>query len=139
VGGFVLSEGSTLRFRVGRYDRSKPLIIDPVLSYSTYIPGSATTGWGGAAVTAIAVDSSGSAYITGVGTAIPTTSGAFQLNNVAAHYGGNAYVMKLNLTGTVVVYATYLGGTGGHPIEPPPYGAGMAATGLLSIAAGMPT
>ena len=47
-------------FQVGRYDHSKPLVIDPVLSYSTYLGGRARRrGYG------IAVDGAGNAYVTG--------------------------------------------------------------------------
>ena len=124
AGGFVLEGGSTLRFRVGRYDRRQPLIIDPVLSYSTYINGTYALG-------GIAVNAAGEAYITGVATAISPTPGAYQQtdkNNTG--FGGNAYVMKLNASGTNVVYATYLGGSGGFQILPPPYAAGDAGTAI---------
>lgn len=74
-GKFVLGHQGQVSFQVGAYNKSLPLTIDPVLSYSTYIGGS--TGDQGSA---IAVDSSGDAYITGFtqSTNFPTTTGAFQ-------------------------------------------------------------
>lgn len=74
------------------------------LIYSTYLGGSGEDdGYG------IAVDSSGNAYVTGftVSLNFPTTPGAFQTN-----YGGGAtvFLTKLNPTGSVLVYSTFLGG-----------------------------
>src|SRR6185295_6200374 len=74
-------------FQVGAYDQARPLIIDPVLTYSTYLGGSGfDQGYG------IAVDSLGNAYVTGQTAAIdfPTTAGAFQTN----YGGGDAFVAK---------------------------------------------
>ena len=77
------------------------------LVYSTYLGGSDSDGGYG-----IAVDSAGNAYVTGytASTDFPTTPGAFQTT-----FGGNgdAFVTKLNPTGTALVYSTYLGGTRG--------------------------
>jgi len=99
-GSFVLGGNDQIGFRIGAYDHSQPLVIDPVLSYSTYLGGSSGIDGLG-----IAVDASGSAYITGrvISGTFPTTSGAFQSS------GGNAFVAKLNPTGTALVYSTYLG------------------------------
>src|SRR5439155_339443 len=76
------------------------------LVYSTYLGGS---GWDGGA--AIAVDSAGNAYVTGYAgsTDFPTTRGAFQTT-----FGGgaDAFVTKLNPSGSGLVYSTYLGGVG---------------------------
>ena len=100
-------KGYGVGFRTGAYDKSKPLIIDPVLSYSTYFGASGSeTGW------AIAVDSEGNAYIAGQtsSTNFPTTPGAFQ-----TMYGGgaaDAFVLKLNPSGSALVYSTHLGGRG---------------------------
>jgi uncharacterized protein (TIGR03437 family) len=111
-GNFVISDATAkegarqVGFEVARYDASKPLIIDPVLSYSTYLGGSNTDeGYG------IAVDSSGSVYITGraLSTNFPRAS-PFQ-----STYGGgfsDAFVAKLNASGSALVYSTYLGGSG---------------------------
>ncbi len=128
-GGFQLLNGSTTGFRLGAYDRSRPLIIDPVLSYSTYI--------NGASVAAVAVDTAGETYITGAATAISPTPGAYQqADNNHTGWGGNAYVMKLNASGTDVIYATYLGGSGGDQILPPLIGAGDGGLAIAVDASG---
>jgi|HubBroStandDraft_1064217.scaffolds.fasta_scaffold04255_1 hypothetical protein len=75
------------------------------LVYSTYLGGSGTD-WGNG----IAVDGSGNAYVTGL-----TASEWFPtLNPLQKHYGGNAdaFVSKLNPTGSALIYSTYLGGSG---------------------------
>jgi hypothetical protein len=91
------------------------------LVYSTYLGGSS-----GEEADGIAVDVQGNAYVTGVtnSTNFPTTSEAFQ----PAHAGGNsqeAFVTKLDPTGSALVYSTYLGGTGyevGYAIAVDPAG-----------------
>src|SRR5439155_834674 len=76
------------------------------LVYSTYLGGSGfDSGF------RIAVDGAGNAYVTGdtFSTNFPTTSGAFQTT-----FGGgvrDAFVTKLNPTGSALVYSTYLGGS----------------------------
>jgi hypothetical protein len=86
---------------VAEYDRRRPLIIDPVLSYSTYLGGS-----GGDVAYGIAVDGSGYAYITGI-----TNSSDFPASG-ANSGNGDAFVVKLETTGDALVYSTYLGGSG---------------------------
>ncbi len=100
------NKGETfITFTIGEgYDDQYPLVIDPLI-YSTYLGGSGSDqGY------AIAVDNDGNAYITGYTTStdFPTTPGAFQLS-----FAGNrdAFVTKLNATGTALVYSTYLGGS----------------------------
>src|SRR5262249_36740004 len=67
-------------------------------------------GISGASVRAVAVDASGSAYVTGLaGTGFPTTPGAFQTMPQGSSDG---FVTKLKPSGTGYVYSTYLGGTG---------------------------
>jgi len=92
-------------FQVGAYDQSKPLIIDPVLTYSTFLGGGDNeTGYG------VAVDADGNAYVTGSTGSIdfPTASPLQTLD------GGDfdVFVSKVNATGTALVYSTYLGGSG---------------------------
>ena len=100
---YVLSRPNRVQFKVGAYDPAESLVIDPVLSYSTYIGGA-----GDDAATAIAVDADGNAYITG-----STMSSNFPLLNPkqATGAGGlDAFVAKLNPSGTALIYSTYLGG-----------------------------
>jgi hypothetical protein len=104
-GSYVLRGQRQAGFEIARYDASQPLIIDPVLSYSTYLGGdNFDEGLG------IAVDSAGNAYGAGFtgSTNFPTTTGAFQ---TTLGGGRNAFVTKLNPTGSTLVYSTYLGGS----------------------------
>src|ERR1700676_5491917 len=107
AGGYLIEDGQRVGFRVPDYDRSKPLVIDPVLSYSTYLGGSGDDeGYG------IAVDSSGNAYVTGFtqSTNFPGTS----TSTIQSAYrgGDDAFVTKINAAGSALVYSTYLGGSG---------------------------
>ncbi|MBI3802451.1 MAG: SBBP repeat-containing protein [Nitrospirae bacterium] len=106
-GGYLLKGKEKVGFQVTAYDRTRPLIIDPVLGYSTYLGGSSFDGG-----TAIAVDRSGNAYITGttISSDFPTTAGSFQTVAPSSD-ASNVFVTKLNPAGTAIIYSTYLGGT----------------------------
>jgi hypothetical protein len=95
------------------------------LVYSTYLGGSGLDGyqypgpgaWNPQTNGGIAVDSSGNAYITSTTSShdFPTTPGAFQIRSSFGKNGGfnspsDAFVTKLNATGTALVYSTYIGG-----------------------------
>jgi hypothetical protein len=98
-GGYVRRGPHQVRFRVGAYDRTRPLIIDPVLSYSTYLGGSRTDGGDG-----IAVDATGAVYVAGT-----TSSTDFPGVN-AVPPQNDLFIAKLTPDGTALVYATILGG-----------------------------
>jgi Calx-beta domain/Beta-propeller repeat len=105
-GGYAVERGGRVRFELGPYDAALPLVIDPVLVYSTYLGGT-----GGDQAWGVRVDSAGSAYVAGY-----TTSTNFPVANaIQAANGGfqDAFVAKLNAAGTALVYSTYLGGNGG--------------------------
>jgi len=110
---FTLSEAHEVSFKLGHYDVEQPLVIDPVLTYSTYLGGN---GFGDDIGLAIAVDSLGNAYVAGM-TSSPTfpTANPFQ----PANAGGDtdAFVAKLNSAGSGLVYSTYLGGLGGDQAQ----------------------
>jgi len=106
---YVIRDQHVVGLRVSDYDHSRPLVIDPVLVYATYLGGSSFE-FG----VAIAVDSDGNAYVTGETNSnnFPTAN-AFQparLQGDARHT--NVFVAKLNAAGSALVYSTYLGGHG---------------------------
>ncbi|MEP7289163.1 MAG: SBBP repeat-containing protein [Chloroflexota bacterium] len=98
------SDSGEISFVPADYDAALPLVIDPSLTYSTYLGGSGDEYGNG-----ITVDSSGNAYVTGYtySTDFPTAN-AFQIANSG---GDDAFVTKLNAAGSALVYSTYLGGT----------------------------
>ncbi len=119
-GGYVRKGANRIGFQVAAYDATRPLIIDPILSYSTYLGGSRfDNGFG------IAVDDYGNAYVTGEtnSDSFPATAGAVRFG------GGDIFVTKINATGTALVYSTFLGGRG------PETGGGIAvdATGAVYV------
>ena len=109
AGKFVLLADNSAGFALGKYDRSRALVIDPSLVYSTFLGG---TNYD--TMSAIAVDSSGAAYLTGnTGSAdYPVTPGVFQ-STAASGFKTCAFVTKLNASGTAIVYSSFLCGSGG--------------------------
>jgi len=101
-GGYVLKDPTHVGFSVGHFDPTKPLVIDPVLVYSTYLGGRGDDEPHG-----IAIDSTGSIYVAG-----DTDSPDFPGTSASSLYFGmaHAFVAKLNASGTSLVYADYLGG-----------------------------
>ena len=102
--GYAITDRNRVAFEVATYDTSRALYIDPLI-YSTYLGGSDYDFDNG-----IAVDNAGNAYITGTtySTDFPTTPGTFQIKR-----GGtaDAFVTKINPTGSALVYSAYLGGS----------------------------
>ena len=103
AGSYRLQSNGHVRFSLAKYDRSMPLVIDPVIQFSVYL---GSPGYD--AGFAIAVDEAGNSYITG-----NTNSVTFPTQGSAQEYpGGNgdAFVAKYSPLGDQLIYITYLGG-----------------------------
>ena len=101
-GRFVIRGQKEAGFETDPYDARSTLVIDPVMAYGTYIGGTgADSAW------AVAVDSAGAAYVVG-----ETWSVNFPKTFIISTSSGNgdAFIVKLNPSGTGVQYATYFGG-----------------------------
>jgi hypothetical protein len=114
---FRLVAKNTVQFEVGAYDRSKPLIIDPVLLYAVSLGGT-----NGNQAIGMDVDAAGDAYVTGNTCSMdfPSTAGNFQNvhTNVETNTCQDAFVLKLDPTASTLIYSDYIGGsvaqTGAH-------------------------
>jgi hypothetical protein len=95
-------DGDVVTFDAGDYDRSRELIIDPVLVFSTYLGGSSVDS-----VQGVAVDAEGATYAAG-GTFsddFPTSPGTRPKS-----FSNDAFITKLDRRGALV-YSTYFGGS----------------------------
>lgn len=98
---FVLVGPTTVGFRCHGREPSRTLVIDPLI-YSTFVGGSGVDrGW------AIAVDAQGSAYVVG-----ESSSSDFPFPGTSHAGNGDAFIVKLNPSGSGLVYATFIGGNG---------------------------
>jgi hypothetical protein len=116
AGSYALKADQTVGFQVAAYDAAHPLIIDPVLAYSTYLGGSEKMIGNGEGALDIAVDRQGQAYVTGItaATDFPTVNAAQPVSGSALSDptdDADAFVAKLSADGKTLRYATYLGGS----------------------------
>jgi hypothetical protein len=135
-GRYRLKGNHDVTFEVASYDRSKPLVIDPVLSYSSFLGGSNDDAIDSISV---AVDSAGNAYVASgtLSTDFPVTSGSFQTGFGGAPaicdqgdlFCGDAFITKINATGTAILYSTYLGGSSSEYA----YGLAVDASGAAYV------
>ena len=103
---FALDGEGVVHIRLGDYDAARTLVIDPVVSYATYLGGNNFEQG-----MAVAVDSAGNAYVAGF-----TASSDFPLVNALDRSLGkkgdvDVFITKMNSAGTGVVWSTYLGGS----------------------------
>jgi len=119
---FWVLQDSVVQFKLGKYDKRKPLILDPHLVFATY-SGSSGDNWGFTAT----YDHDGNVYSGGIvfETGYPTNTGAYQetfqggvgINNYQIYsHGCDVGIIKYNSTGVHRLYATYLGGRTGEEL-----------------------
>lgn len=98
-------------FQVDRTDVSRTLVIDPTLSYATYLGGS-----GSAAITAIERGSDGRVYVTGDTTSVDLPQ-AVSLDSPLIRPvtlpQAETFVVRYSPDGSTLDYAVYVGGDGG--------------------------
>ncbi|MCK6474435.1 MAG: PKD domain-containing protein [Planctomycetes bacterium] len=102
---FELAENSRVTFRLGAYDATLPLVIDPTLLYSTFLGGT-----GGEDLTMLRVDDDGNAYVACETESLnfPGASGNFQATSAG---DTDVFVAILNPSGSALLYGSYLGGS----------------------------
>jgi hypothetical protein len=100
---YLLRRDNQVSFELGNYDREQPVIIDPVIDYSTYLGGSGTDF-----VSGIALDGQRNIYVAG-GTSSPDFPVANAEQSTSAG-GTDAFVAKLSADGSTLLYSTYIGG-----------------------------
>lgn len=109
----LLKKPGQVGFEVGRYDRARALVIDPVILYSTFL-GGPLAGFPGGVTDAdsVAVDVLGNAYVTG--TTQTTSFSGVSSGSLQSTPGSSvdAFVTEINAAGTAIVFSTYLGGSG---------------------------
>jgi hypothetical protein len=115
-------DGTHLAFEVGPYDHNQPLVIDPVVSYLSYLGGSNDDAQSSIS---ISLDSAGNVYVaTGtLSTDFPVTAGVVQptyggspsvCSQNATNICGDTAITKINRAGSAILYSTYLGGSSGE-------------------------
>lgn len=110
AGGYTVAGNHRVAFTVGEYNHSEPLILDPVLNYSTYLGGSSDDE-----ASAIAVDANRNVIVAGTTFSTdfpsPASVNGFQKQPLASNLNGAAFVTELDPTGTQLRYSTYLAGS----------------------------
>jgi uncharacterized repeat protein (TIGR01451 family) len=101
-------EAGKLRFKLGRYDHRRALVIDPVISYATYVTGAA-----GSTAAAVTTDGVGNVYLTGSTASIESSFGAETSEGAASISGATTFIAKLSAadSGSKITWLTYYGAT----------------------------
>lgn len=107
---YMISSGETVHFDLGKYNHAHPLVIDPVLVFSTYLGGS-----GVSSVSAVTTDANGNVYVAGTtnSTNFPTVNAEQPTcASCTDHISDpDVFVSELDPTGHTLLFSTYLGGS----------------------------
>ncbi|MGC1416872.1 MAG: SBBP repeat-containing protein, partial [Candidatus Acidiferrum sp.] len=105
--GYRVKDKSSVSFQVAEYDSSRPLVIDPILAYSTYLGGSSID-----TSNAIAVAPDNTAFIAGgtFSSDFPTIHALQPNEGGGPDFPQDAFVSKISADGSTLLYSTYLGG-----------------------------
>ena len=105
---FILQGDNRVAFEIGAYDAGRPLIVDPILSYSTYLGGSGIDG-----ASSIAVAPDNTAFIAGstFSANFPTIHALQPNEGGQLDFPQDGFVSKISADGSTLLYSTYLGGT----------------------------
>jgi hypothetical protein len=132
---YVVTKAGRAQLQIGEYDKNLELVIDPTLSYSTYLGGSQ-----GDTANGIGVDASGNAYITGQTCSIGQDTNPIVFPTPSSNPSGttvkgvspacNAYVTKLNPAGTALAFTTFISGSAPYPANAFASGNGIALDDL---------
>lgn len=103
-GGYVIESGTVVRFKLNAYDKDKTVVIDPVLTYSSFLGGGVSDGGED-----IAVDRAGNIYVTGF-----TFSPNFPTKNALQNSAGasDIFITKIDKSGSSLLYSSFIGGSG---------------------------
>jgi hypothetical protein len=118
-GGFVKLSSDTVGFDIGGYDPALPLVIDPVLTYSSYFGGSSTD-----LIHKVTIDGPGSIYVAGF-----TSSSDFPLVNPYDSTRRSTFVSKFDSSGSTLIYSTFVGGSNSEA----PYGISVDPMGVAHV------
>ncbi|HWC19013.1 MAG TPA: SBBP repeat-containing protein, partial [Terriglobales bacterium] len=122
---YALNGSNQARVRVGNYDRSRTLVIDPMLTYSTFLGGTQADSGNG-----MAIDSTGNAYIAGESCSSDFIGGT---NFKGTQTACDAFVTKLDPTGQTVVWTTFIAGQAPVPNPATASANGVAVDGSGNI------
>jgi hypothetical protein len=106
---FRLVAGNVIQFEIGTYDHTKPLIIDPVMTYGVAIGGS-----NGSEAEGLDIDPAGNAYVTGNSCSVdfPTAGSTQNHPVITTTFCEDAFVLKLDPTASSLIYSDFVGGSG---------------------------
>jgi hypothetical protein len=106
-GSFTIAANGTVGFKVGDYDHTRELIIDPIISYASYFGGAGEDEINGSALNA-----ANQLYAVGqsFSTTLPATAGEFQAVPATNNNGHDAFVTKFSADGSTILWTTYLSG-----------------------------